>query len=296
LSSQTDDMIKPIKEFFQLFIASNTFQKGAALGYFAVFSLIPIIVIIITVLGAVFGDEAVSGEVFHQLKGVLGSEAALEIQDLIKNHHTSHKSIITSIIGIAMLILSASKIVVQLHNAFNDIYSIKAKPKNGLVTFFKRKAIALLLLLVLFTILCASTFINTFLQHIAPEILSNHHLLVLYEHLFSFIVSAVVFSLMFATLGDAKVHWKPAFAGGILTTVLFLVGKIVIGKIIAQMHLETTFGQASILTLIMLWVFYLSQIIFLGACFVKVIGVALHKPIMPSSGAVRVVHKEVSQL
>ncbi|PLW95875.1 MAG: hypothetical protein C0593_13150 [Marinilabiliales bacterium] len=287
--------MQSLKKIFHLYIQSNTFQKGAALGYFAVFALIPIAIIIISVLGIFFGSGTVSSEFFSQFKELLGSEAAHQIQTIINNHHTSHKSILTTITGIIMLIVSASKIVIQLHNAFNDIYSIKIKPKNGLILFLKRKAFALIILVILFTILVLSTTISTFLQRFTPEITGSNQLLQILEHLFSFAITALIFSLMYKTLGDAVIHWKPAMIGGIVTAILFLIGKVIIAQIIAQSHIETTFGQASVLALIMLWVFYLSQIIFLGACFVKVIGDAIYKPVRPSSEAVRVLHKEVSE-
>lgn len=286
-------MLTFLKAVFNHFLNSNTFQKGAALAYYAVFSIFPIIIIVISILGLVFGKQAVSGEIFTQLKDGLGSDAAHQIQDLIKQQHTNHNSVLTSIIGFATLLLSASGMFSQIHNAFNNIWNLKAKPKNSLIRYFTKHLSSFVLLMVLFLVLIVSTSANAFLVHHAVHLHNDYKLAFIYEHLSSLLVIALLFAIMFKFLGDAKVHWKPAIISGVFTAVLFTLGKIGIAMLIGRSHLSTTFGSASILALIMLWVYYTSQIIFLGASFLKVLSDQMQLPIEPDDNAVKIVHQEV---
>ncbi|MGX1928727.1 YihY/virulence factor BrkB family protein [Flagellimonas sp. 2504JD4-2] len=281
-------MFNFFKEVFNHFFNSNTFQKGAALAYYAVFSIFPIIIILISILGMVFGKQAVSGEIFIQLKDVLGNDAALQIQDMIKNQHVNHNSIFTTIIGFITLGLSASGMLNQIHNAFNDIWGIKAKPKSSIIRYFTKHLASFAVLIALFFILLLSTLTNAFLIRHGANLHPDYEFSFAYEHLTSFLIVSLMFAIMFRFLGDTKIHWKPALLSGLFTGLLFVVGKIGIGMYLGKAHLATTFGSASVLALIMLWVYYTSQIIFLGASFVKVLSTKMKYKIVPSKNAVSI--------
>ncbi len=286
-------MVKFLKEVFNHFFNSNTFQKGASLAYYAVFSLLPMIIIITSILGVFFGKQAVSGEIYTQLKDVLGNDASIQIQNIIKNQHTNHNSILTSIIGFATLAFSASGMFSQIHNSFNSIWNIKAKPKSSLLKYLSKHLASFLILIGLFFIILISTAINSFLVKHTASLHSDYKFSYIYEHLVSFIVLSIVFAIMFKFLGDAKVHWKAAILGGLFTTLLFVFGKIGIGMYIGHSHISSTFGSASVLALLMLWVYYTSQIIFLGASFVKITSNRLGYEILPNSNAVKVENLEI---
>ena len=288
-------MFSFLKAVFNHFFNSNTFQKGAALAYYAVFSMFPMIIIVVSILGVVFGKQAVSGEIFLQLKDVLGTEAASQIQSIIKNQHTNHNSILTTIIGFATLLLSASGMFSQIHNAFNNIWGIKAKPKNSIIRYFTKHLFSFSILILLFFILVLSTSINAFFMKHSEHLKDNYELSYLYEHLSSFVVITILFTIMFRFLGDAQVKLMPALISGAFTASLFLLGKIGIAMVIGRSHLSTTFGSASILALVMLWVYYTSQIIFLGASFLKILSERMHLSILPDDNAVKVVQQEVDE-
>lgn len=264
-------MLKFTKEVFNHFLNSNTFQKGASLAYYAVFSLLPMIIIITSVLGLFYGKQAVSGEVYTKLKDFLGSDASLQIQNIIKNQHTNHNSILTTIIGFSTLTLSASGMLSQFHNSFNSIWNIKPKPKTGILEYLSKHFVSILILIGFILIILISTVINSFLLKYADSLLNDYKLVYIYEHLISFVVLGFIFAIMFKFLSDAKVHWKATILGGVFTSFLFIIGKTGIGMYIGHSHLSSTFGSASVLALLMLWVYYTSQIIFLGASFVKII-------------------------
>ena len=287
-------MLTFLKDLFNHFSNSDTFQKGAALAYYAVFSLLPMIMIVTSVLGIFFGKEAVSGEIYEQLNGVLGKDAALQIQDIIKNQHTQHNTILTTITGFFVLALSASGMFSQLHGAFNSIWDLKAKPKSSILAYLTHHFASFSILITLFFILLLSTSIHSFLVKHSSNLPNTFQSIYLLEHLVSYLLIALVFALMFKFLGDAIVHWKAALIGGFFTALLFIFGKIGIGFYIGHTHVSTTFGSASVLAVLMIWIYYTSQIIFLGASFVKVLGDYLGLEILPDENAVKIVHKEVS--
>lgn len=286
-------MLTFFKEVINHFLSSNTFQKGASLAYYTVFSIFPIIIIITSILGIFFGKQAVSGEIYTQLNSSLGSDASHQIQQIIKNQHQQHNSVITTILGFVTLLLSASGMFSQIHNAFNAIWNIKAKPKNSIIRYFSKHFMSFTIMILLFFILIISTSANSFLIKHSDFLHNNLKLTYLYEHLISYIVTALLFGLMFLFLGDAKIHWKPAFISGLFTAFLFLLGKVGISFYLGRSHLSTTFGTASVLALIMLWMYYTSQIIFLGASFIKVVSDSMNLPIQPNKNAVKTINKEI---
>lgn len=287
-------MIKFIKEVFKHFFDSDTFQKGASLAYYAVFSLLPMIVTITAVLGLVFGKQAVAGEIYSGLKDLLGDAASIQIQSFIENQHINHNSITTAIIGFLTLALSASGMLNQIHNSFNNIWSIKAKPKSSILNYIFKHVVSFTILIGLFLIISLSTAVNSFLLKYANTIHSDYDLLFIYEHLASILVLSLVFSIMFKFLGDAIIHWKAAILGGLFTALLFTFGKIGIAMYIGHGHISSTFGSASVLALVMLWVYYTSQIIFLGASFVKIISNKMGYEILPNVNAVMIDNVEVT--
>ena len=287
-------MLKFFKEVFNHFFSSNSLQKGAALAYYAVFSLIPMIIIIISLFGLFFGKQAVSGEIYIQLKDTLGSDASIQLQNIIKNQHTNHNNIFTSIIGFSILTLSATGMFSQIHNSFNDIWNIKEKPKSSLLKYFSKHFISFLILIGLFLIILISIAINSFLMKNDESLNINFKFSLICEHLISFVLLSVVFAILFKFLGDAKIHWKATTLGGLFTALLFVFGKIGIGMYIGHSHISSTFGSASVLALLMLWVYYTSQIIFIGASFIEIISVKIGYEILPNKDAVKIKTIEVT--
>lgn len=281
------------KDLFSHFSNSNTFQEGAALAYYTVFSILPIIMITVSIFGMIWGADAVSGEVHQQLKEVLGNEAALQIQDVIKAQHVHHKSTSTAIIGFLTLLLGASGMFNQLHVAFNNIWNIKAKPKSSIAAYLSRHSVSISILLILLFLLLLSLTVNSFLVRYADHLSTQFSLGIILEHLVSLLVLAIMFALMFRFIGDAKVSWNLSLLSGLFTSVLFLIGKTAIGLYIGHSHLSSTYGSASAFILIMVWVYYTSQIIFLGASFAYVLGERRGTAIIPDDNAVKIKETEL---
>jgi len=288
------NFLKLLKDVSIHFFKSNTFQKGAALAYFAVFSFIPMIVIIISLLGMFFGEDAISGEVYLKLKGFLGSEASLQVQKLIKVQHINHDSVLTTIVGFVVLFFTASRMFNQIHNSLNSIWDIKSKPKNGILYFVIKNVSSILLIIVLFFLIFISTSTTSFIHKFTEDIYYIKKISFVYEHLITYLSISIMYAIMYAFFADAKVYWKAALLGGLFTSVLFLIGKAGISIYIGDTNFDSAFGSASVLALFMVWVFYIAQSIFLGASFVKVYSDYLGVEIKPNSDAVKVEEIEVN--
>lgn len=293
-------MVQFIIIFFKLlkdvsihFFKSNTFQKGAALAYFAVFSFIPMIVIIISLLGIFFGEDAISGEVYSKLKGFLGSKASLQVQNLIKVQHINRDSFLTTIVGFVVLFFTASRMFNQIHNSLNSIWDIKSKPKNGIIYFLVKNVSSIFLIIVLFFLIFISTSATSFIHKYTEGFYYIKKFSFIYEYLITYLSISLMYAIMYTFFADAKVYWKAALLGGLFTSVLFLIGKAGIVIYISNTNFNSAFGSASVLALFMIWVFYISQSIFLGASFVKVYSDYLGVKITPNSDAVKVKEIEV---
>lgn len=284
---------KMIKDTFSLFFKSNTFQEGAALAYYTVFSILPMVIIIISIFGLIWGEKAVAGDIYLELRSIIGNDAALSFQNIIKSQHTQHNSLITTIIGFATLALSSSGMFNQLHGSFNRIWNIEAKPKSSLISYLSKHFISFSILIGLFFIIMVSISINSLLVKYSTDATTNFPITLFWEHMVSFLLVSLMFSLMFKFLGDAKIHWKVGLISGVFTSILFIFGKYAIGLYIGHSHISSTFGSASVLALLMVWIYYTSQIIFLGASFMYILGEKLGHPLLPTKDAIKILRNEV---
>jgi membrane protein len=274
-------MVDFVKALFKHFAACNSSQKSSSLAYYTVFSILPMIMISVSILGLLFGEQAVQNVIFDELKSVIGSGAANQVQSLIAQQHTNHHSVITAIIGFVTLALSASGMLSQIHTSFNSIWEVDVSSKNSILLYVLTHLKSFLLLIILCLIMFASVLLSTFLAHYSSGLQMNVWLIHISEHLLTLLILCLVFSLMYKYLGDAMIPWKAALAGGFFTAILFLVGKVIIAMYIAHSHTATMFGTASFIVLILLWGYYISQIIFLGASFVFVVCKHLNYHINP---------------
>ena len=281
------------KDVLQHFTNSNTFQEGAALAYYTVFSVLPIIVIVSSVLGMIWGEEAVAGEIYKEFRDVLGDEAATQIQAMIKSQHVNHNNLLTMIVGFVVLALSASGMFLQLYSAFNNIWKITSKPQNSILDYISKSIVSFCVLIASFFLLFTSTTLNTFLVKYSSTLLIDPSIIILLEYFVSYFLDVLVFWLMYKFLGDAIVNGKVALISGAFTAALFILGNYVIGLYIGQSEISSTFGSASAVALIMVWVYYTSQVIFLGASFLYVLGERLGHKVLPSKDAVSFVQEEV---
>lgn len=287
-----------VHEVFSEFSTDNATKLSASLSYYTIFSLAPMLVVIISVASIFYGREAIQGQVYGQINWLIGKAAAAQIEELIKNARLSQKSGIAAIIGTITLLVGATGVFAEIQDSINYIWSLKAKPKSGILKYLLDRLLSFSLILSLGFLLIVSLLINTFLDIFSQRLQLFFENMTVY--LFMLINLTIVFSvitLLFATifkvLPDGKVAWKDAFLGAAVTAILFMIGKFLIGYYLGQSGISTTFGAAGSVVIILLWVYYSSTILFLGAEFTKVYIRHYGTPIKPNRNAVLLEKKEI---
>jgi membrane protein len=247
-------------------------RQGAALAYYSVFSLGPLMVIAIAIAGLVFGQDAVRGEVGLQLKGLLGDTGAQAVETMLAGASKPQQGVLATILSIGTLLFAAVGVVVQLKDALNTVWEVEA-PKNGGIWSFVRTYIASLAgVLAVGFLLLVSLLLTTLLsaggKYFAPYL--PEAALQVSGSLVSFGVITLLFAMMFKWLPDTPVNWRNVWLGAAITAALFEIGKLLIGLYIGKQALESTYGAAASLVVLLIWIYYSSQIVLMGAEFTRV--------------------------
>lgn len=266
---------KAIKQVLKEFSTDNILKYSASLAYYTVFSIAPLLVIIISLSGVFFGKDAVQGEVFSQLNEYIGSASAAQIQNIIKNIHLSGNSFFATIISGVVLVIGASTIFGEIQDSLNKIWGLRIKRQKGWWKLILTRLLSFSIIVVMGILMMVSLVLNTLfsafedlLGAILPGI--NLNVVGLANNLISFIIAALLFSLMFKILPDAKVPWKDVLVGGFVTSFLFSIGKWAIGLYLGKSNYASVYGAAGSIVIFMVWVYYSSVILYLGAEFTKV--------------------------
>ena len=279
-----------IRQVFKEFSADNILKYSASLAYYTVFSIAPLLVIITALSGIFFGKDAVTGEVYNQLNGLVGSVAAVQIQDTIKKIHLTGNNFFASIVSIIILLVGATSIFGEVQDSLNKIWGLRVKTKKTWWKLILTRLISFSLILSICFIMIVSfilnvivtsfgNFLNRYIQNF------NVYFIEATDAVLSFLVSSFLFSLMFKILPDAKIRWKDVLFGGFITAVFFTLGKFAIGFYLGKSKLTTLYGAAGSIVIIMLWVYYSSIILYLGAEFTKVHANLYGKKIQPNEYA-----------
>jgi membrane protein len=294
------DILGILKTTASEFVVNNSFRHAAALSYYTIFSLPPLLIIVITTASAFYGAEAVTGQIYGQMRGFLGPDSAEFLQNSIAEFTKQQKSGVASIIGVGTLIFAATTFFVTLQESINDIWNLKVKPRNGLLQFVRDRFLSFglilsvaLLLLVSFVISALLSVFTDQLQRWFPEIA------VIFIHIVDFILSLFITSLLFGMiyrfLPDAIIRWRDVGIGAVITALLFLVGKYLIAFYIAKSDPGSAFGAAGSAIVLLLWVNYSSLIIFFGAEFTQEFADAFGQKVQPKAHAVRIETREVPE-
>ncbi|RZA00386.1 MAG: YihY/virulence factor BrkB family protein [Sphingobacteriaceae bacterium] len=291
---------KILKAAFNGFMDDRALKLSASLAYYTIFSLGPLLLLLISLAGVFFGQEAIQGKVFKEINGMVGNDAALQIQDIIKNLRLSGKSTISVIIGAVTLIIGATTVFGEIQDSINMIWKVKAKPKKGWVKLIKDRLLSSSLIITLGFLLLVSLVINgalmalsdrlkTYLPDITVLLFNAINIVI------SFIVISVLFGVIFKVLPDAKIAWKDVRSGAIFTAILFMIGRLVIGIYIESSGTSSTYGAAGSLIVILLWVYYTAAILYFGAEFTRAYADYKGVKIEPAEFAVYVEVKELEK-
>ncbi len=264
---------------------------SAALAYYTIFAMAPLLIIVIWLCNLFLGKAAIDGHIFVEIRSFVGANAAMQIQDLIKNATLSKANVFASVVGIVSLLLAASGIFTQIQDSINFIWQLQVKPKKGLIKLLLNRLISFSMLLSLGFILLVSLFINTIMDAFSERILQffpGIAVQVAYGlNLFlTFLVISFLFGVIFKVLPDAKIQWKDVRAGSFVTAILFMLGKFAITFYMAKTKVSSSYGAAGSVLIILLWVYYSSIILYFGAAFTKEYAQFKGRQIYPNDYAV----------
>jgi membrane protein len=262
----------PLRETLNRWSEHKAARLGAALAYYSVFSLGPLIVIAIAIAGLVFGAEAVRGQVLATLNGLLGEAGTQAIEAMLKGADRPREGAVTTVIGIGTLLFAAVGVVVQLKDALNTVWEVETTPGSGIWRFVRSYVLSLAAVLSLGFLLLISMLLTAALaaagKYVAPYL--PEVALQIAGFAASFTVISLLFAAMFKWLPDTKIEWRDVWLGAVLTAALFEVGKFLIGLYIGKQGLESTYGAAASIIVVLLWVYYSAQLVLMGAEFTNV--------------------------
>ncbi|MBW8685780.1 YihY/virulence factor BrkB family protein [Chitinophaga rhizophila] len=285
-----------LKQTVNDFMEDKVLKLSAALSYYTIFSIAPMLIVIITLCDVFLGKEAIEGSVYGQINDMVGDEAALQIQQMIKNAALSGDSTWATIIGIVTLLIGATSVFGEIQDSINFIWQLKAKPKNGLVKMLLNRLLSFSMVVSLGFILMVSLAMNgiieLFSQQLARLFPQVTMVLVYIVNLaLTFLIISFLFAIIFKVLPDAKVKWKHVIVGAVTTAILFMIGKFGIGMYLGSSKVGTAYGAAGSIVIILLWVYYSAIILYFGAEFTQVYVQHFGGKIRPNEYAVYV--KEV---
>jgi membrane protein len=272
---QIKDLPSLIVKTSKAWFADDPFRLGAIIAYYAVISLPGLLVIILNLVGSIWGYEIVQGQLTSEFSAALGSDAAKAIETIIAETQQADKGILSTIFGIGTIIFGATGVFYQLKLSLNDIWKIKPNPDAKIwkvvldrVLSFAFVLVIGFLLLVSFIITAAINALNDYIDNVLPDILV--YVTYALDFALSIGIISVLFALMFKYLPDAKIKWKTVWIGAVITSLLFVIGKSLLGLYFGQVDPGSTYGAAGIVVLVLLWVSYSSMILFFGAEFTYV--------------------------
>ena len=297
-----------LKQAFDEWNADNAPRLAAALAYYTAFSIAPLLIVIIAVAGLAFGHDAVTNRLDEQIGGLVGSESADAIQEIIANASRPQEGILATIIGVVTLVLGAIGVFIQLKGALNTVWDVEPTPqlssqqsilktlRDHVISFGMVLGIGFILLVSL-VISAVLTSLGGFVNSLLPEAEFVSQVINL---VVSFGIITLMFAMLFKFLPDTKVNWRDVWIGAALTSLLFTIGKYLLGLYLGGSGVTSTYGAAGSFVVILLWIYYSAQILLFGAEFTQVYAqkygsrVATGKP-EPEVGTVEAVGNLVEQ-
>ena len=249
-------------------------SMGAALAYYTLFSVAPLLLIVISVAGLVFGEDAARGEIMEQLQGLIGSDSAKAVESLLQSVNKPAKGVVGTVVGLLVLVIGATTVFGELQDAMDRIWRTKPPPSGGIVNLLRTRLLSLGLVLGIGFLLMVSLVVSAALAALgrwwSPWL--GEGLLLLADTL-NFIVSlalmTVIFAQIYKWLPRVRLAWRDVWIGAAITSLLFTVGKTLIGYYIGRSGIASTFGAAASLVVLLVWVYYSAQIFLLGAEFTR---------------------------
>lgn len=280
-----------LKQTVKEFIRDNPMNYSSSIAFYLIFSLPAISIITLFIAGAAYKDQVVQQNMMQQIQLLFGAQSAETMNLIFANVNATGTTLVAKVFGVGMIIFSATTVFISLQNGLNSVWGIKSKPKRDVLKFFINRLLSFAMVISIGFLLLVSLVLNTFISvfnnlltdwfsGITSYIIPGTNLIL------SLVIITVVFAMIYKILPDARVRWADVWVGAFVTTLLFLLGKYLIGFYLGTSSLSTTYGAAGSLVLLLIWVYYSSIIIFVGAEFTYVYSKEVGHQIRPDKNAV----------
>src|SRR6476661_369360 len=283
-----------LKQTFSEWLEDKAPQLGAALAYYTVFSLAPLILVLLAIVGLLFRNDpgGAWNKITEQISYFLDKSAVEVVQNIAQKAAQPNKSLAATIIGILLALFGASGVFGQLQNALNTIWGVKAKPGAGIVEFIRSRFLSFAMVAGVCFLLLVSLVFESLLKgfsHYIQAIFPGGIVIALVVYsIFDLAVVVLLFALIFKFLPDVKIQWRDVWIGALMTAIFFAIGKCALGLYLGSGAAASAYGAASSLITLLLWIYYSSQILLFGAEFTQVYAARAGRPFVPAKYAVPV--------
>lgn len=270
----------------------NVFKLSASLGFYTIFSIGPMILVIIFISNLFWGRQAIEGTIYTQINGLIGDTAANQIQELIKDASISSKNFM-ALVGIVSLLIAATTVFTDIQESMNTIWNLKVKPERGWQQILKNRLVSFCIIISLGLILLLFLIINGILEgfmnkleDLFPQI--SIRVIYILNLFLTVLVVALLFAFIYKVLPDATIHWRDVWGGALFAAILFMIGKFGITFYINNSNLYNAYSSAGSMVILMLWIYYSATILYFGAEFSKAYAVNFGAEIKPKDYAVTI--------
>jgi len=288
-----------LKQTFSEWLEDKAPQLGAALAYYTVFSLAPLVLVLLAIVGLIFHNDpgGVWNKITEQMSYFLDKSAVEVVQNIAQKAAQPNKSLLATIIGILLALFGASGVFGQLQDALNTIWGVKAKPGGGVLSFLRSRFLSFAMVAGVCFLLLVSLTLESMLKgfsHYIQRALPGGIVIAMAVYwIFDLAIVILLFAIIFKFLPDAKIQWRDVWIGAAMTAIFFAIGKWALGLYLGSGSAASAYGAASSLITLLLWVYYSSQILLFGAEFTQVYASQAGRGIAPDEHAIRVETKEV---
>lgn len=287
-----------LKQTFAGIVGDNVLKLSASLAYYTIFSLGPMMIVVLFLADVFWGREAIQGRLYAQIQDLVGGKAALQIQEVIKNASIDSSNSFTTMVGFITLFIGASTVFAEIQESINMIWKLRVKPKKGLIKFILTRLLSFSLVVGLGFLLLVSLLLNALMEGFMDrlqQLLPDATVTVFYalNLILTFLIIWFLFAIIFKVLPDAKIRWKDVMAGALFTALLFMAGKFLITFYIGRSDVGSSYGTAGSLVVLLLWIYFSSIVLYIGAEFTKFYAIRFGSEIKPTDYAVAIQPVEV---
>jgi membrane protein len=288
-----------LRDALRTWIDHDAFQQAGALAFFTLFSLAPLVIILVAIVGVVFGPEAASGKVAEEIRTLVGAQAAAAVEEAVRRSRPEEAGLWPTMLGIGALLFGATTVFAQMQSSLNSIWDVRASPaRGGILNFLVVRLLSLGMVLIIGFLLLISfalgVAITATIEYLGGWLPVPALLVALVNLAASMLVTTALIGMLFKVLPDVLLAWQDVLEGALVTAVLFVVGQYLIAFYLAHVAPASTFGAAGSLVLLLLWVYYATLILLFGAAVTRAVVQSRRATITPRGAGVRV-HLQVQE-